>query len=92
MATIRVLGNNVLLKFRKWEYDGTIVIPEKSKPQPVEADVVAVGPRAHHALQVGQKVIASRLAGTYVEYDGVRFCLMPDDGILLIDDEDTPRE
>jgi len=88
MQTIQVLGKNILLKFRTWEHDGMIVIPEKSKPQPVEADVIAVGPGVDPAIEIGTKVIASRLAGTYVQYDGVKLCLMPESGILLIDDSE----
>jgi len=88
MPTINVIGNKVLVRFREWKEEGIIHIPDKYKPQPVEADVVAVGPKAHWAIEPGQKVLVSRMVGTYFDFDGDRVCLVPDSGIILIDEVD----
>lgn len=84
---IRVIGNKVLLKFLPWRHEGIVALPDKAKPQPVEAVIVAVGPRAHWALENGQKVAATRLLGEYFEIEDERYCVMADEGILVIDDE-----
>lgn len=86
---ISVLRNNVLLRFIPWRYAGTLEIPDQSKAQSVEAHVLAVGPYADHALKVGQKVTASRLKGTNIVVGDERLCVMPDDGIYLIDDDES---
>ena len=75
---LKPLGDRVVLKPIEAEETTAsgIVIPGKEKEKPQQAEIIAVGPggtvdgkEAKMEVQVGQKVIYSKYAGTEIEAD-----------------------
>ena len=87
------LGDRVVLK--QVEVEETtksgIVLPWQTKEKPQQAEVIAVGPggvidgkEVVMQVQVGQKVIYSKYAGTEVKADGQEFVVVRQNDILVI--------
>ena len=68
-----------------------LVIPDTAQEKPQEAEVIAVGPggivdgkEVVMQVQVGQKVIYSKYAGTEVKLDGQEYIIVRQNDILAI--------
>lgn len=90
---IKPLGDKVVLKKLAAEEKTSsgLVLLESSKEVPQEAEVVAVGPggiidgkEVVMEVKKGNKVIASRYAGTEVTYDGEEYLIVKQSDILAI--------
>ena len=90
---IKPLGDRVVIK--KLEAETTtksgILLTGTAKEQPQEAEVVAIGPgamvegkRVHMDVEVGNKVLYSKYAGTDVKVDGGEYIILKQDDILAI--------
>ena len=87
------LGDRVVLKQMVAEETtkSGIVLPGQSKEKPQQAQIVAVGPggmvngnEVKMHVEVGQKVIYSKYAGTTVELDDEEYIVVKQDDILAI--------
>ena len=87
------LGDRVVLK--QIEVEETtksgIVLPGQTKEKPQQAEVVAVGPggmvdgkEVTMLVEVGDKVIYSKYAGTEVELDGTEYLVVKQSDILAV--------
>ena len=70
---------------------GGIVLPDSAKEKPQMAEVIAVGPgglvdgkEIAMQIKVGDKVIASKYAGTDVKIDGEEYTIVRQSDILAI--------
>ena len=90
---IKPLGDRIVIK--KLEAETTtksgILLTGTAKEQPQEAEVVAIGPgamvegkRVHMDVEVGNKVLYSKYAGTDVKVDGEEYIILKQDDILAI--------
>ena len=67
---------------------GGIIIPDTAKEKPQEGKVVALGPGKvaddgkRTALEVGDRVLFGKYAGTEIKIDGVEHVFMREDDIL----------
>ena len=85
------LSNRVVIKFIEAETKsaGGIVLSAAAQEKPQIAAVVAIGPGkisengtlCPMTVKVGEKVIASKYAGTAVKLDGVEYTILPEDDI-----------
>ena len=91
--TIKPLADRVLIKLLEAEEKTAsgIILPDAAKEKPQVAEVVAVGPggmvdgnEVVMTLTVGDKVIASKYAGTEVKVEGEEFTLLRQSDILAI--------
>ena len=93
--TLKPLSDRVVLKMLEAEETtrGGIILAGSAKEKPQTAEVIAVGPGAYNAetgarialdVKVGDKVIASKYAGTSVKIDGVEYVVLSEDDILAI--------
>lgn len=87
------LGDRVVLKQLVAEETtkSGIVLPGQGKEKPQQAEVVAVGPggvvdgkEVKMEVQVGDKVIYSKYAGTDVELDDEAFIIVKQNDILAV--------
>ena len=87
------LGDRVVLK--QCEAEETtksgIILASSAQEKPQEAEVIAVGPggmvdgkEITMHVEVGQKVIYSKYAGTEVKCDGVEYIIVKQNDILAI--------
>lgn len=90
---LKPLNDRVILKQLEAEETtkGGIILTTQSKEKPQEAEVIAVGPGAvvdgktvPMTVQVGQKVVYSKYAGTEVKYDGAEYIVVKESDILAI--------
>ena len=90
---IKPLGDRVVIK--KLEAETTtksgILLTGTAKEQPQEAEFVAIGPgamvegkRVPMDVEVGNKVLYSKYAGTDVKVDGGEYIILKQDDILAI--------
>ena len=90
---IKQLGDRVVIK--KLEAESTtksgIVLTGTAKEQPQEAEVMAVGPgavvdgkRVEMEVNVGDKILYSKYAGTDVKVSGEEYIILRQDDILAI--------
>lgn len=90
---IKPLGDRIVIK--KLEAETTtksgILLTGTAKEQPQEAEVVAIGPgamvegkRVPMDVEVGNKVLYSKYAGTDVKVDGGEYIILKQDDILAI--------
>ena len=90
---IKPLGDRVVIQ--KLEAETTtksgILLTGTAKEQPQEAKVVAIGPgaivdgkRVPMDVQVGNKVLYSKYAGTDVKVNGKEYIILKQDDILAI--------
>ena len=90
---IKPLGDRVVIQKLEAETttkSGTL-LTGTAKEQPQEAKVVAIGPgamvegkRVPMDVQVGNKVLYSKYAGTDVKVDGEEYIILKQDDILAI--------
>lgn len=88
------LSNRVVIKFEEAEEKtkAGIILTASAQEKPQVAEVIAVGPGkitdngaiAPMTVQVGNRVIASKYAGTAVKMDGVEYTILSEDDILAI--------
>ena len=88
------LSNRVVIKFVEAEEKtkGGIVLTAAAQEKPQIAEVIAIGPGkvtdngalAPMTVKVGDKVIASKYAGTAVKLNGTEYTLLSEDDILAI--------
>ena len=87
------LGDRVVLK--QLEVEETtksgIVLPGQAQEKPQQAEVIAVGPggvvegkEVKMEVEVGNKVIYSKYAGTEVKLDGEEYIIVKQNDILAI--------
>ncbi len=87
------LGDRVVLKqlIAEETTKSGIVLPGQTKEKPQQAEIIAVGPggvvdgkEIEMHVEVGQKVIYSKYAGTEVELDNVTYIIVKQNDILAI--------
>ena len=88
------LSNRVVIKFEEAEEKTKtgIILTASAQEKHHVAEVVAIGPGkitdngavAAMTVKVGQRVIASKYAGTLVKLDGVEYTILSEDDILAI--------
>ena len=85
------LGDRVVLKqlIAEETTKSGIVLPGQNKEKPQQAEVIAVGPggvvdgkEVEMYVKVGDKVIASKYAGTMVKIDGEEYTIVNQSDIL----------
>ncbi|WP_223068145.1 co-chaperone GroES [Paenibacillus caui] len=90
---IRPLGERVLVEaIEQSETTASgIVLPDTSKEKPQEGKIVAVGSgtlkdgvRVPLEVQVGDRVIFSKYAGTEVKYEGKEYLIMKESDIQAV--------
>ncbi|MBE6013538.1 co-chaperone GroES [Anaeropeptidivorans aminofermentans] len=90
---IKPLGDRVVIKQLEAEEKtkSGIVLPGNAKEKPQEAEVVAVGPggivdgkEVQMQVQVGQRVIYSKYAGTEVKLDKEEYIIVKQNDILAV--------
>ena len=91
--TVKPLGDRVVIKNLEAEETtrGGIILTNSAKEKPVMAEVVAVGPGGNvdgkeivMQVEVGQKVIYSKYAGTEVKIDGEELIIVRQSDILAV--------
>ena len=91
--TIKPLQNRVVIKFVEAEEKtkGGIILTASAQEKPQVAEVVAVGPGKVEdgklvpvTVKLGDKVIASKYAGTMVKFDGIEYTILSEDDIFAI--------
>ncbi|MBE6584109.1 MAG: co-chaperone GroES [Ruminococcaceae bacterium] len=91
--TLKPLSNRVVIKFVEAEEktQSGIFLTAAAQEKPQVAEIIAVGPGAvadgktvPMSVKVGEKVIASKYAGTSVKIDGVEYTILSEDDILAI--------
>ncbi len=94
---LRPLGNRVVVE--PIEEDevtpGGIVLPETAKEKPQQGKVLAVGPgerdekgqRIPLDVQVGDRVLFAKYAGTEVKLEGKKLLILRESDILAVVDE-----
>ena len=91
--TMKPLGDRVVIKNMEAEETtkGGIILTTAAKEKPQMAEVIAVGPGGNvdgkeitMQVEVGQKVIYSKYAGTEVKMDGEEFIIVKQSDILAI--------
>ena len=87
------LGDRVVLKQLEAEETtkSGIVLPGQTQEKPQQAEVIAVGPggvvegkEVKMEVEVGNKVIYSKYAGTEVKLDGEEYIIVKQNDILAI--------
>lgn len=87
------LGDRVVLKQLEAEETtkSGIVLPGQAQEKPQQAEVIAVGPggtvdgkEVKMEVEVGDKVIYSKYAGTEVKMDGEEYIIVKQNDILAI--------
>ena len=89
--TIKPLADRVVVKLVEAEETtkSGIILAGSAKEKPQMAEVVAVGPggvvdgkEVKMELNVGDKVITSKYAGTEVKFDGVEYIILRQSDVL----------
>lgn len=97
MATaLQPLGDRVVVKAlaRETVTRSGIVLPDTAKEKPQEGEILAVGPgkvldngkRTDLEVQVGQRVLFARYAGTEVKIEGEDYLILRESDIVGIVD------
>ena len=91
--TLKPLQNRVVIKFVEAEEKTKtgIILTASAQEKPQIAEIIAVGAGKVEdgkivpmTVKVGDKVIASKYAGTVVKMDGVEYTVLSEDDILAI--------
>lgn len=91
--TIKPLADRVVIKMVETEETtkGGIVLPDSAKEKPQVAEIVAVGPGGVvdgkdviMEVEVGDRVLISKYAGTEVKIDDVNYTILRQSDILAI--------
>ena len=93
-VNVKPLGDRVLIKAleREEKTKSGIVLPDTAKEKPQEGRVIAIGSgkmldngtKVPLEVQVGQKVIFSKYAGTEVKIDGEEMMILNERDVLAI--------
>ncbi len=90
---IKPLSNRVVIKFAEAEEKTVsgIILTASAQEKPQVAEIIAVGAGKVEdgkivpmTVKVGDKVIASKYAGTTVKFDGVEYTILSEDDIYAI--------
>ena len=90
---IKPLADRVVIKMTEAEETtkSGIILTGSAKEKPQIAEIVEVGPGGNvdgnevvMTLKVGQKVLASKYAGTEVKIDGVEYTILRQSDILAV--------
>lgn len=90
---IKPLADRVVIKALPLEEKtkSGIIMPDTAKEKPQEGEIVAVGPgkmekgvRVALDVNVGDRVIYSKYAGTEVKYDGQEYLILKESDILAV--------
>ena len=90
---IKPILDKVLIKMEESEETskGGILLPSNSKEKPQVAEVIEVGPgglvdgeEVKMFVKKGDKVIASKYAGTEIKYEGTEYIILKQSDILAI--------
>lgn len=90
---IKPIGDRVVIKVveREEKTASGLFLPDTAKEKPQEGEIVAVGSGKVVGnavlpleLQVGDRVIYSKYAGTEVKYDGVEYLILRESDILAV--------
>ena len=92
MSRLRPLHDRVVLKRieEKEQVSGGIIIPDTAKEKPQEGEVVAVGTgklldngtRIEPGIEVGDRVLFGKYAGSDIKLDGEEYLILREDEIL----------
>ena len=91
--TLKPLSNRVVIKFAEAEEKTVsgIILTASAQEKPQIAEVIAIGSGKVEdgkivpmTLKVGDKVIASKYAGTSVKMDGVEYTILSEDDVFAI--------
>ena len=91
--TLRPLSNRVVIKFAEAEEktQSGIILTASAQEKPQSAEVIAVGPGKVEngvlvpmTVKVGDKIIASKYAGTTTKLEGVEYTILSEDDIFAI--------
>ena len=90
---LRPLSNRVVIKFAEAEEktQSGIILTARAQEKPQSAEVIAIGPGKVEngalvpmTVKVGDKIIASKYAGTTVKLEGVEYTILSEDDIFAI--------
>jgi len=91
---LRPLGDRVVVKAvsRETVTKSGIVLPDTAKEKPQEGEILAVGPgkvldngkRVTLEVQLGQKILFAKYAGTEVKMDGEEYLILRESDIMGI--------
>ncbi|ADY56950.1 10 kDa chaperonin [Syntrophobotulus glycolicus DSM 8271] len=90
---LRPLADRVIIKAVPSEErtKSGIIMPDTAKEKPQEGEIIAVGPgriekgeRIAVDVQVGDKVIYSKYAGTEVKFDGEEYLILRESDIQAV--------
>ncbi|SHG38676.1 chaperonin GroES [Thermosyntropha lipolytica DSM 11003] len=92
---IQPLGDRLVIKVAEVKEEKTksgLYVPDTAKEKPQEGEVLAVGPGARNDkgeripmdINVGDKVIFSKYAGTEVKIDGEEYLILSERDVLAI--------
>ena len=91
---LRPLGDRVVVKAtsRETVTKGGIVLPDTAKEKPQEGEILAVGPgkvldngkRVTLEVELGQKILFAKYAGTEVKMDGEEYLILRESDIMGI--------
>jgi chaperonin GroES len=91
---IQPLGDRLVIKALSGETTtkSGIVLPDSAKEKPQEGEVLAVGPgkflnsgkRVASEIQVGQRVLFAKYAGTEIKMDGEEYLILRESDIMGI--------
>lgn len=94
VSTVKPLGDRVFVKISEAEEKtaGGIILPDNAKEKPQVGEVVQVGPgkrnddgsRQALEVEVGNKVLYSKYAGTDIKLGGDDYVLLTERDILAI--------
>ena len=93
--TLRPLSNRVVIKFAEAEEktQSGIILTASAQEKPQSAEVIAIGPGKVEngvlvpmTVKLGDKIIASKYAGTTVKLEGVEYTILSEDDIFAIVD------
>ncbi|MCA9869061.1 MAG: co-chaperone GroES [Caldilineae bacterium] len=89
---LKPLGDRLLVKPIEQEEKTAsgIILPETAKEKPQEGEVLAVGPggrkedgsRIAMDVEVGDRVLYAKYAGTEVKMDGVKYLILRESDVL----------
>jgi chaperonin GroES len=89
---IKPLGDRIVVKPLEQEEESIsgIIIPDTAKEKPQEGEIIAVGPgrildsgeRQAPSVEVGDKVLYGKYAGTEIKYEGEDYLIVREDDIL----------
>ena len=92
--SIRPLGDRVIVKALPQEEKtrGGVILPDTAKEKPQQGEVVAVGPgrvtekgtQVEMEVQVGNRVLYGKYAGTEVKLDGEDYLIIKESEVLAI--------